>query len=49
MTSKPVHGRATRGQSYLGARFPAHPAYAPLIMREAALPSIQLFPLAGLL
>ena len=24
------------GQSYLGARFPANPAYAPLIMREAA-------------
>jgi hypothetical protein len=24
------------GQSYLGARFPADPAYAPLIMREAA-------------
>lgn len=24
------------GQSYLGARFPANPAYGPLIMREAA-------------
>src|SRR5438093_2673931 len=23
------------GQSYLGARFPANPAYGPLIMREA--------------